>query len=250
MRARGGPGCLLALVALAPMAAGANVNGNVELQSQSVQTWGEAREGGFQGTTATLLQETLSLHYAGLPFGPAVALVTMGGGFTNIDGALGSGGSLHGRATSFDLSAAFLPRRSYPLRIFTRGSIVSGPPGVIASTGGAETLAYGAALNLEPGAVLPGLRLEVDEARSSHLPDRPLSDVRRMLNASASQVMGEQRLSLSLRVDDERREQAGQFATRTANFPGSRHSTRPFCSRARCSTAASSTWPGSFPSDR
>lgn len=218
MRARGGPGPLLALVALVPLAAGANVNGNVDIQSQSVQTSGEARTGGFQGTTATLLQETISLHYAGLPFGSTVALVTLGGGFTNIDGALGNGSSLHGRATSFDLSAALLPRRSYPLRIFTRGSVVDGSPGVVASTGGAATLAYGASLNLEPGTLLPGLRLEAEEGRSSHLRDRPLSDIRRMINASAFKDVGDERLNLTLRLDSERRQEAGEFATRTANF--------------------------------
>jgi hypothetical protein len=218
MRVAHGPACTFAVLSAVAFPAGAIVTGNVEVQSQTVRTLGDTGNGGSQGTTASLLQENVSVHYAGLPFGPAFALVTLGGGFSNINGAMGNGQTLHGRATSFDLSAAFLPRRAYPLRIFTRGSVVDGPPGIIASTGGAVSLAYGGSLNLESGKTLPGLRLDFEEDRSSHVADKPLSDVRRTAAATAFKSYGAELLNLSLRLDDDQRLGAGAFQTRSANL--------------------------------
>ena len=217
-RAAHGLSCLFAVSAAIALPAGAVVTGNVEVQSQTVRTLGDVGNGQTQGTTASLLQENVSLHYAGLPFGPAFALVTMGGGFSNIDGAMGNGQSLHGRSTSFDLSAAFLPRRAYPLRIFTRGSVVDGPPAIVASTGGALSLAYGGSLNLEPGKLLPGLRVEAEEDRTSHVADKPLSDVRRSLTGSAFKSYGQELLNLTLHLDDDQRLGAGEFLTRAGNL--------------------------------
>ncbi|MFL5454565.1 MAG: hypothetical protein ACJ78V_21810, partial [Myxococcales bacterium] len=90
MRAAHGLAIGLAVLAAAAREARAIVTGNVEVQSQTVRTQADT---GFssQSSTATLLQENVSMHYAGLPFGPAFALVTLGGGFSNIDGGLGNG---------------------------------------------------------------------------------------------------------------------------------------------------------------
>ena len=218
MRAPDGRNWIAAVLLVAPLSAAARVTGTVEVQSQTVRSLGAIQGFDLPSTTATLLQETVALHYAGLPFGPSAALITMGGGFTNIDGALGDGANVHGRAYSWDLSAAFLPRRAYPLRLFTRGSVVDGPPGVVASTGGALSLAYGGSLNLEPGQTLPGLRLEVEEARSSHLSDRPLGDLRRVVTATGFKAYGAELVNLTLRLDDEFRDEAGNFRSRLANL--------------------------------
>lgn len=197
----------------APAAARANVNGTVEIAGQAVNTTAAGTN-----STATLLQETVALHYAGLPFGPTVALVTLGGGFTNVDGALGSGGNLHGRVYSFDLSAALFPLRAYPLRFFTRGSVTDGLPGVVASASTSEALAYGAALNLQPYGWMPALRLEGEEARSSHLAGEPLSDVRRDFTLGLYKQAGDERVSALVRVDTDRRHDEGKFDTGSASL--------------------------------
>ncbi|TMB33919.1 MAG: hypothetical protein E6J61_04905, partial [Deltaproteobacteria bacterium] len=235
MRAAHGRACTFAVLGAIAFPANAIVTGNVEVQSQTVRTFGDTGNGTSQGTTASLLEENVSVHYAGLPFGPAFALVTLGGGFSNINGAMGNGQSLHGRATSFDLSAAFLPRRAYPLRIFTRGSVVDGPPGILASTGGAVSLAYGGQLNLEPGTLLPGLRIDVEEDRSSHVADKPLSDVRRTAAATAFKSYGAELLNLTLRLDDDQRVDAGTFQTRSGNlaWTSSQHQTLVAASEVR-----------------
>ncbi|MFL5455999.1 MAG: hypothetical protein ACJ78X_06315 [Myxococcales bacterium] len=217
MRAAHGLAIGLAVLAAAAREARAIVTGNVEVQSQTVRTQADTGSGS-QASTATLLQENVSMHYAGLPFGPAFALVTLGGGFSNIDGGLGNGVALHGRSTSWDLSAAFLPRRAYPLRIFTHGSLVEGSPGIVATTGGPLTLGYGASLNLEPGHTLPGLRVDVEEDRASHVANTSLNDVRRTAIASAYKSYGAENLNLTVRLDDESRFQGGSFLTRSGNF--------------------------------
>ena len=235
MRAPDGLARIAAVLLAAPLPAMARVTGTVEVQSQTVRTLGNIQGLDVPITTATLLQETVALHYAGLPFGPSAALITLGGGFTNIDGSLGDGNSAHGRATSWDLSAAFLPRRAYPLRLFTRGSVVSGPPGIVASTGGSLSLAYGGALNLEPGGAAPGLRLEVEESRTSHIPDRPLGDVRRLFTLTGFRAYGAELLNLTVRLDDELRDQQGNFRTRNANLSWSSptHETLIYASEVR-----------------
>src|SRR5438045_5196457 len=235
MRAAHGRACTFAVLGAIAFPANAIVTGNVEVQSQTVRTFGDTGNGTSQGTTASLLEENVSVHYAGLPFGPAFALVTLGGGFSNINGAMGNGRGLHGRATSSELSAAFLPRRADPLRTFTRGSVVDGPPGILASTGGAVSLAYGGQLNLEPGTLLPGLRIDVEEDRSSHVADKPLSDVRRTAAATAFKSYGAELLNLTLRLDDDQRVDAGTVQTGSGNlaWTASQHQTLVAASEVR-----------------
>lgn len=213
----GGLSWISAVAALVAPAAIAGITGNVELQSQTVRTDGETAFGSLSPTTTTLLQETVSLHYAGLPFGPAVALVTMGGGFTNIDSALGTASPQRGRAGSFDLSAAFLPRRSYPLRIFARGTVVdAGGGGLVAAGTNGNSLGYGGSLNLAQGHYLPSLRLDAEELRFSHLFGPSLGDLRRTLNASAFKQVGADQLNLTLHLDHESVANAGSFENRYA----------------------------------
>ena len=211
-----GLGPISTVVVLAAPAALAGITGNLELQSQTVRTEGDTSFGPYSPTTATLLQETVSLHYAGLPFGPAVALVTMGGGFTNIDSALGTPTAQRARAGSFDLSAGFLPRRSYPLRIFARGTIVDAPSGgVVAAGTNGNSIAYGANLNFEAGGFMPSLRLDAEELRYSHFLGPSLGDLRRTFNAAAFKQLGADQLSLNLHLDLESVSGAGSFQNRS-----------------------------------
>lgn len=211
-----GLGRIFAIAALGVPPTWAGITGNVEFQTQTVRTSGDTAFGSFAPTTTTLLQETVSLHYAGLPFGPAVALVTMGGGFTNIDAALGTPSPQRARAMSFDLSASFLPRRSYPLRIFARGTVVDATSGSIAAAGtNGNSLGYGASVNLPSVGWLPSIRLNAEELRYSHFLGPSLGDLRRIFNASASQQLGGDQLALTLRIDHELVAGAGSFDTRT-----------------------------------
>src|SRR3954462_6333627 len=111
MRAAHGLAIGLAVLAAAALEARAGGTGKEGVQPQPGRT--KADTGfGSQASTATLLQENVSMHYAGLPFGPAFALVTLGGGFSNIDGGLGNGVGLPGKSPSGDMSGEFLPRRA------------------------------------------------------------------------------------------------------------------------------------------
>ena len=163
---------LAAAATLAAATARANVSGNLELQSQTTQN----QSAGADRSGSTLLMETLSLHYAGMPLGPAFAIATLGGGFSNASSWPASGARADAQAYSFDASVGFLPRRAVPLRLYGSGSVDAGTHGALAVHGAGPSLLYGGQLNLEPGA-LPGIRLDASESRASRegLPD--LSDV-------------------------------------------------------------------------
>jgi len=229
MNTPGGLSRISAVAALVAPAALAGVTGNVDLQSQTVHTSGETPYGSFAPTTTTLLQQTVSLHYAGLPFGPAIALVTMGGGFTNMDSALGTATPLHGRAASFDLSAALLPRRSYPLRIFARGTVLdSSGGGLIAAGTNGNSLAYGASLNVaEAGRYAPSLRIDAEEMRFSHVFGPSLGDLRRSFNIGALKQLGGEQLNLALHLDHESVAGTGTFDNRfgTLSWSSAAHQT-------------------------
>jgi hypothetical protein len=202
-----------ALAALAAPAARANVSGNLELQGQSTQnaTGGAGRAG------SSLLMETLSLHYAGIPFGPDVAIATLGGGLSNASSWPESGARADAQVYSFDASVGFLPRRAVPLRLYGSGSVDAGTHGALAVHGAGPSLLYGGQLNLEPGP-LPGIRLDASESRSSRegLPD--LSDVQRRLAASSYGTVARQRVNLSLRLDDDHRERSADVSALAATL--------------------------------
>jgi len=226
---------LLAALALAgPVGVRAGVTGNVEIQAESTQTLSRPYGGSTQATAMTLLGESLSLHYAGLPFGPAVAVVSAGGAFTNVNAWYGNGLSSSGQVLSFDAAVGFLPRRAVPLRLYAGGTVVGGTGGPLASHGG-PSLLYGGTLSLEPGRVAPGLRLDLSEARTSRFGVADLSDVQRRLLASAYQTWGGQRLQLAVRFEDDHRERAGDVASRAASFDwsGARHQTSLYANEVR-----------------
>ncbi|MBI3182928.1 MAG: hypothetical protein HYZ28_12395 [Myxococcales bacterium] len=192
---------LAAWASLAPAAGRSGTTGSFDVQGQATRILGETPNGTTQASTAALLQENLTLHYAGLPFGPAVALITAGAGLTNVNAAPGLGLTRSGRTASFDVSAGFLPRRSLPIRVFARGALPSGDQGHLATIGPGPSLAYGASLNLEPG-LLPGLRVDFEEARTTgFLTREPLTDLRRVVSLGSSRSIGGHHLNLTARLD-------------------------------------------------
>lgn len=231
------------LALLAAPSARANVTGNVELQSQTVQN---VNQPGAGSTESTLLMESLSLHYAGLPFGPAVAIATAGGGFSNVTG-WGQSYQLQGRVYSFDASVGFLPRRAVPLRLYGSGSFEDGATGALASRGPGLSLLYGGALNLEPGAYLPGLRLDASEGRSARPGHEAMSDVQRRVAASSFGTVAGQRVDLGLRIDDDHRDGAGDASNRAATLALSSplHQTTFLATETRRSLAVQATLPPS-----
>jgi hypothetical protein len=227
--------------ALAARPARANVTGNVEVQTQTTQS---SVAPGAGTTQSTLLMESLALHYAGLPFGPDVAIATAGGGFSNVTG-WGSGMQLRGRVFSFDGSVGFLPRRAVPLRLYAGGSIEDGATGVLASRGPGPSVLYGGALNLEPSRWLPGLRLDASEGRSSRPGHDAMSDVQRRVVASGFGNVGGQRVNMALRLDDDHRDLAGDQSVRSATLDVSspRHQTTFLYSETHRSLAVEQTLP-------
>ncbi len=225
---------LAALVLLAAEPVLANVTGNVEVQSQTVQNVSRPIGGTTQSTAMTLLSESLSLHYAGLPFGSSVAIATAGGAFSNVD-SWQSGLHTSGQVLSFDASMGFLPRRAVPLRLYVGGSLVGGTTGALATSGAGPSLRYGGSVNLEPGALLPGLRLDVSESRNSRPGYPSLSDVQRRLTANGYQAIGGQRLNLAVRWEDDHREGAGDVAARgaTLDWSSALHQTTFLASEVR-----------------
>lgn len=206
-----------ALAGLALAAAGsarAGVTGSVEVQAQATQNVSRAPGGPSQVTASALLLESLSLHYAGLPFGPAVAVVSAGGSFSHVDGWYGRGLQASGQVVSFDAALGFLPRRAVPLRLYAGGSYASGSGGLLARSNAGPSLLYGGSVNVEPGRLAPGLRLDASESRSSRPGLESLSDVQRRLVATAYDTWRGQSLQLTARVDADHRDGAGDIRSR------------------------------------
>lgn len=208
----------VALALLAAPWARANVTGYAEVQGQATQTVSQPVGGSAQSSAMTLLMETLSLHYAGLPFGPSVAVATAGGSFSSVNTWYGNGQQASGQVLSFDTSLGLLPRRAVPLRLYAGGTLVTGTGGPLATTGAGPSLLYGGAVNLEPGPWTPGLRLDLSEARSSRRGFADLSDTQRRLVASSFLEARGQRLNLSLRLERDHREAAGDVSSRALTF--------------------------------
>jgi len=223
----------LALLAAAP--ARANVTGLAEVQGQATQSVFHPYGGRATSSVTSLLLESLSLHYAGLPFGPAVAVTTLGGSFTNVNTWQGSALSGTAQVLSFDTSIGFLPRRAVPLRLYASGSLAGGANGQLATRGAGPSVLYGGALNLEPGTWLPGFRLDASEGRTSRPGQPDLSDAQRRLVASAYETIGGQRLVLGARLETDHREGAGDVTSRgtTLDWSSSRHQTTLFASEVR-----------------
>jgi hypothetical protein len=129
---------------------------------------------------------------------------------------MGTGARIDGQVLSFDASLGLLPRRAVPLRLYTSGTVDAGTGGVLASAGAGPALLYGAAVNVEPGA-LPGLRLDANEARSSRAGYPDLSDVRRTLRLDYGDAAG-WRVNLGVRLETDHRERFGDLETRGATL--------------------------------
>jgi hypothetical protein len=215
---------LVALALLAAPRARANVTGYAEVQAQSTQNTTQPVGGTVQTTATTLVMETLSLHYAGLPFGPSVAVATAGGTFTNVDDWDGSGQRSRSQALSFDTSLGLLPRRAVPLRLYAGGTVLRGTGQYLATAGVGPSLLYGGALNLEPDRLMPGLRLDISEARGSRPGVPDLADVQRRLTANGFLDVGGQRFNLALRLENDHREAASDISSKALTFEwGSAH---------------------------
>ena len=204
---------LLAAAFLAARPAHAGVTGSLELESLTHQNLSE----NVDSSPSTVLMERLTLRYAGLPFGPSVAVATLGGSFSNSSGWMGNGTRTDGRVLSFDGSVGFLPRRAVPLRLYGSGTFDAGSGGALASQGGGPAYLYGAALSLEPGP-LPGMRLDASESRSSRPGHPDGSDVQRRVVATSYGTVAKQRVNLGLRLDDDVRDGAGEITSMGATL--------------------------------
>lgn len=203
---------LLASLAVVSGGARAGVTGNVEVQGQSTGT----QAAGGASTQAAILMETLSLHYAGMPFGAAVAVATAGGGVSNVRGWSDRAHRFDARLYSFDGSLGLLPRRGVPLRLYASGAVPDGSTGLLASAGAGPSLTYGGTLQAAPGRLTPGLRLDASEARSSRPGHAAMTDLQRRLVASSFGAVAGQRVDLAVRLEEEQRDGAGSLETRAA----------------------------------
>jgi hypothetical protein len=185
----------------------------VEVQGQSTQTQAQA---GAATTQSAILMETLSLHYAGMPLGAAVAVATAGAGVSNVRGWSDRAHLFDARLYSFDGSLGLLPRRGVPLRLYASGAVPDGTTGLLASAGAGPSLVYGGALQAAPGGILPGLRLDASQARSSRPGHAAMTDLQQRVVASSFGSLAGQRVDLAVRLEDERRDAAGSLATRAA----------------------------------
>lgn len=206
---------LAALAALGSPPVHANVTGNLEIQSHTTQNLSET---GIGSSPSTLLMESLSLQYAGLPFGPGVAIAAAGGSVANSSGWLEDGRRSDAQVYTFGGSLGFLPRRGVPLRLHGSGTLSEGTGGTLATGGPGPTFLYGGALNLEPDGRRPGLRLDASEGRSSRPGFPDLSDVQRRLVGQGYGTVAGQKVDLALRLDDDHREGSGDLTTRSATL--------------------------------
>lgn len=218
---------LLTLLSTAA-AAHAGTFGFVSAQGQG-QVLDTRGPNGDQRTSASLLlQENLGIHYAGLPFGPSVAMLGAGLEASNVNAWGPSGSLLSGRSATLDLSLGLFPRRALPLRLYVRGTVTDGGPQSLATLGGRESLAYGANVNVEPTWFLPGLRLDAEEHRfTGQGTTTPLGDVRRTLSATLYRSVGVHQLYANARVEQEQRTLIGQWlgVNGTLSWAGPTHQT-------------------------
>lgn len=230
----------LALLAAAP--ARANVTGAVEVQGQTTQSVFHPYGATATSSVMSLLLESLSLHYAGLPFGSAVAVTTLGGSFTNVNAWQGSGPAGNSQMLTLDHSVGFLPRRAVPLRLYGNLSFQGGTAGQLAGRGTGPSFLLGGALNFEPetwfpgsGRFLPGLRADYSESHSSRLGQPNFTDMQRRFAASAYKNIADQRLVLSVRWDDDHRKALGDIEGRgaTLDWGSAAHQTSLFATETR-----------------
>lgn len=178
----------------------------------SVQGQGHVFSDGQRTSASLLLQENLGIHYAGMPFGPTVATLGAGLEATNVNALTPNGVLLGARSATLDLSVGLLPRRALPLRLFVRGTVVDGGNQLVPTLGGRESLAYGASVNLEPGGLVPGVRLDAEEHRFTGVgATAPLGDLRRVLSTTVYKGVGAHQLQAVVHLQHEQRALLGQW---------------------------------------
>ena len=190
----------------------AGLSGQLSATGQAVALEAGTPNGGTQRAFSVMLQENLGLQYTGSPFGPSVALLGAGLQASNTNGWGADGAALAGRTATLDFSVGLLPRRSIPLRLYVRGTVTDAGPQSLPTFGGRESLAYGANLNFEPGAWLPGVRADYEEQRFTGLgATQPLGDLRRVATLGLSRSLGREQLYLGGRFDQEQRALTGSW---------------------------------------
>ncbi|MFZ5445487.1 MAG: hypothetical protein ACOZQL_36185 [Myxococcota bacterium] len=206
MRALAVSGALCASVALAGLTGEVSATGQVQVLDAQ-QPGGTTRQ-----SNAALLSENLSLHYAGMPFGPSVAMLAAGLHASNLN-LWSDAGAFSARTASADLSVGLLPRRAVPVRLYVRGTLAEGAPQFVPTLGGRESLAFGANVNLEPGGWTPGVRADFDEQHfTAPGAAELLGDLRRAATLTLSRPFGAHRVSLGVRFDQEHRALSGDWS--------------------------------------
>lgn len=204
-------GPTLSVVLVGSTAGWAGVTGQVSATGQG-QAFVTGTGPQASASLTALLQENVGVHYAGLPFGPSVALLGAGVEAFNVNGFGAGAEAVSSRAATLDLSVGLLPRRGVPLRLFARGTLAQGAPQTFASFGGRESLAYGLSLNVEPGGPWPGLRLDAEEQRFTGFgTTTPLGDLRRVGTVSLSRSFGVHQGHLSVRMEQDQRTLSGTW---------------------------------------
>lgn len=206
MRALAVTCALTAATALAGLTGEVSASGQVQVLDAQ-QPGGASRQ-----STAALLSENLSLHYAGMPFGTSVAMLGAGLHASNLN-LWSDAGPLSARTASASLSVGFLPRRAVPVRLYVRGTLAEGAPQLVPTLGGRESLAFGANVSLEPRGWAPGVRADFDEQHfSAPGAVEVLGDVRRAASLVLARPFGAHRVSLGVRFDQEHRALSGDWS--------------------------------------
>ncbi len=190
----------------------AGVYGDLSAQGQAQTFEATTPNGSKSSTRSLIIAENLGLHYAGTPFGPNAVMLGAGLQAVNVNGFGDAGALVSGRSATLDVSVGLFPRRALPLRLYARGTLTDGGPQSLATLGGRESLAVGANVHLEPFAILPGLRLDVEQLNfTGYGTTTPLGDVRRTLAATLYKQLDSHQLSATVRVTQEQRSLIGEW---------------------------------------
>ncbi|MFO0594267.1 MAG: hypothetical protein U0228_03155 [Myxococcaceae bacterium] len=189
----------------------AGLGGQLSFTGQGVALDAQDVTGTARQSASAVLQENLSLLYAGTPFGPSIAVLTAGLQATNFNGWSTSGEVLSGRAATLDASIGLFPRRAMPLRLYARGTVADGTPQSLPTFGGREAVAFGANVNLESTGWWPHLRADFEELHFTGVSAPPLGDLRRFATLTLTRPIAGHLVSLGARYDQENTAAAGQW---------------------------------------
>ncbi len=200
------------LLALTALPAAAQLTGHVSLQGQGLLTSGQVPGRASQTAASAVLLESLQLHYTGFLISPAVAVISAGAQFVNVNAWQVAGTPLSARMGVADVSIGLLPRRGVPLRLYARAGLGDGGPQTLAGAATRHLLAFGADTHFDGEGVWPSARLDYEESRFTDAADTSaLSNVRRRLTASAQKSIGGHSVAFIGRFDQEARPTLGQW---------------------------------------